>query len=128
MLLPLPFRALTAASAPAPSSGAELVSVDGRSLPLVGARLVGEARGGLARVVLAQRFENRHDQTLRVTYRMPLPADGAVSAYAFEVAGRVIAGRVLAKARARERFETAVARGHTAALLEQNRDDIFTQE
>ena len=62
------------------SSGAELVTADGRSLPLVGARLVGEAQGGIARLVLEQRFENRYDETLRVTYRMPLPADGAVSA------------------------------------------------
>ena len=59
------------------SSGAELVTVDGRSLPLVGARLSGEAQGGIARCVLEQRFENRYPETLRVTYRMPLPADGA---------------------------------------------------
>src|SRR5690349_22540140 len=110
------------------SSGAELVTTDGRSLPLVGARLVGEAQGGIARCVLEQRFENRYDETLRVRYRMPLPADGAVSAYEFELAGRVIAGVVHKKAEARERFEQAVAAGQTAGLLEQERADIFTQE
>ena len=128
MVMPLPYRTLAAPEQNTPSSGAELVTVDGRSLPLVGARLTGEARGGIARLVLEQRFENRHDETLRVTYRMPLPVDGAVSAYAFEIAGRVIAGRVHKKAEARERFERAVARGHTAALLEQERAEIFTQE
>jgi Ca-activated chloride channel family protein len=108
--------------------GAELTTADGRSLPLVGARLRGEARGGLARVELEQRFVNRHEETLRVTYRMPLPADGAVSAYAFEIDGRTIRGRVHPKAAARERFERALVEGHTAALLEQNTSDIFTQE
>ena len=108
--------------------GAELVTTDGRSLPLVSAALRGEAHGGIARLVLEQRFENRHDEALRVTYRMPLPADGAVSAYAFELDGRVIAGEIDRKASARERFEEAVASGRTAALLEQDRADIFTQE
>jgi Ca-activated chloride channel homolog len=132
MVMPLPYRTLAASedttSSTGTSSGAELVTLDGRSLPLVGARLTAEARGGLARCVLEQRFENRYDETLRVRYRMPLPADGAVSAYEFELAGRVIAGRVHRKAEARERFEQAVAAGQTAALLEQDRADIFTQE
>jgi Ca-activated chloride channel family protein len=131
MVMPLPYRTLSGSIPPTanvPSSGAELVTLDGRSLPLVGARLSGEASGGLARCVLEQRFENRYDETLRVRYRMPLPADGAVSAYEFELGGRVIAGRVHRKAEARERFEQAVAAGQTAALLEQERADIFTQE
>ena len=110
-----------------PTAGAEVVTVDGRSLPLVSATLRGTACGGLARLVLEQRFENRHDETLHVTYRMPLPVDGAVSGYAFAIAGRTITGRVQRKQEARERFERAIAAGHTAALLEQERGDIFTQ-
>lgn len=110
------------------SAGAELVTSDGRSLALVAARLTGEAQGGLARLVLEQVFENTYDETLRVTYRMPLPADGAVSGYEFEIGDRVIRGTVDRKAQARERFERAVASGHTAALLEQERADIFTQQ
>jgi Ca-activated chloride channel family protein len=113
---------------PINSSGAEVVTTDGRSLPLVGAKLRGEAKGGIARLVLEQTFANRYDDTLHVTYRMPLPADGAVSGYAFEIADRVIAGKVDRKHEAREQFERAIAEGKTAALLEQNRDDIFTQE
>ena len=113
---------------PINSSGAEVVTTDGRSLPLLGAKLVATAKGGIARVVLEQTFANRYDETLHVTYRMPLPADGAVSAYAFEIEGRVIRGKVDRKHAARATFERAVASGKTAALLEQNRDDIFTQE
>jgi Ca-activated chloride channel family protein len=128
MAMPLRYRPLDASESNRSSSGAELVTVDGRSLPLVGARLSAEAGGGLARCVLEQRFENGFDETLRVRYRMPLPADGAVSGYEFEVGGRVIAGRVQPKAQAREQFEQALAAGQTAALLEQDRDDIFTQE
>ena len=108
--------------------GAELVAGDGRSLPLLGARLLAAAGGGLARVVLEQTFENPHAETLRVTYKLPLPADGAVSGYEFRVGDRTVTGRVEAKALAREQFERALVEGRTAGLLEQERADIFTQE
>jgi Ca-activated chloride channel family protein len=110
------------------SAGAELVTTDGRLVPLVGAHLIGEARGGIARLVLEQQFANRYAETLNVTYRMPLPADGAISGYEFVIGERTIKGTIDKKRRARERFEQAIASGHTAALLEQERADIFTQQ
>lgn len=110
------------------SAGAELFTSDGRALALTGARLVGEAQGGLARLVLEQTFANHYAEVLKVTYRMPLPADGAVSGYEFVIGERTVKGVVDKKQRARERFETAIASGHTAALLEQERADIFTQQ
>lgn len=109
-------------------SGAELVTRDGRTLPLLASTLRAEAQGGIARLVLEQEFANPYAEPLHVTYRMPLPADGAVSGYAFEIAERVIKGVVDRKAAARERFEQAIASGRTAALLEQERADIFTQQ
>ena len=108
-------------------NAAEVVTADGRSLSLVSATLRGTARGGIARLVLEQRFVNRHAETLHITYRMPLPPDGAVSGYAFAIGDRTIVGRVVRRQDAREQFEQAVAAGHTAALLEQERADIFTQ-
>ena len=57
------------------------------------AKLRVEAGGGLARVVLEQTFENPYDDTLRVTYKMPLPVDGAVSGYAFRIGTRTITGQ-----------------------------------
>jgi len=109
-------------------SGGRLVSVDGRTLPLRGVTLRADARGGVARVVLEQRFENVYDEPLHVTYLMPLPADGAVSGYAFTIGARRIVGEVDKKRRARERFEQAVLSGQTAGLVEQERSSLFTQE
>src|SRR5450432_955212 len=110
------------------SSGAELVTSDGRTLSLTAARLVGDATGGIARLVLEQTFANHYAEVLKVTYRMPLPADGAVSGYEFVIGDRTVKGVVDKKHRARERFEQAIASGRTAALLEQERADIFTQQ
>lgn len=108
--------------------GCELVTSDGRALPLVATHLRAECAGGLARYVLEQTFVNVHVETLRVVYKLPLPADGAVSGYAFQIGMRTVSGRVDPKAVARERFEQAIAEGKTAALLEQERADVFTQD
>src|SRR5437867_7375746 len=111
-----------------PAPGGHLVAVDGRTLPLRGTALRAEAGGGLARVVLEQRFHNAYPDPLRVTYLLPLPVDGAVSGFAFRIGERRIVGEVDRLAAARERFEEGLLEGRTAALLEQDRASLFTQE
>ncbi|MFZ5442836.1 MAG: VIT domain-containing protein [Myxococcota bacterium] len=118
-------------AAPSPayeSTGGRLVTADGRALPLIGAALVADARGGLVRVTLEQTFRNPHDEPLKVTYSLPLPADGAVSGFAFRIGDERVVGQVDTKQRARQRFEDAVLEGRTAALLDQERSSLFTQE
>ncbi|MCU1281711.1 MAG: hypothetical protein JWM53_5257 [bacterium] len=110
------------------SNGGRLVTADGRTLPLRGATLRADARGGIARVVVEQRFANSYAEPLAVTYLMPLPSDGAVSGYAFTIGDKRIVGEVDRRAAARERFEDAIASGHSAALVEQERSSLFTQE
>jgi Ca-activated chloride channel family protein len=110
------------------SAGGRLVTVDGKELPLRGARLQADARGGAAEVVLEQRFANPYDEPLRVSYVFPLPADGAVSGYAFTVGARRIVGEVDRKEQARERFERALAEGRSAGLVDEERSSLFTQE
>ncbi|MCX4240452.1 VIT domain-containing protein [Paraliomyxa miuraensis] len=111
-----------------PSSGGTLVALDGRPLPLRRAELRVRARAGLARTVLEQCFVNLHAEPLRVTYTLPLPADGAVSGFRFQIDDQIVIGEVDRKQRARERFEEALISGRTAALVEQERSSVFTQE
>ena len=113
---------------PIPASGARLYATDGKTLPLRSSALAVEARGGIARTVLTQRFVNEHDRPLEVTYQLPLPADGAVSGFRFVVDGEVIVGEVDRKADARARYDAALAAGQSAALLEQTRANTFTQK
>lgn len=110
------------------SCGGRLVAADGRELPLTATALRGDARGGIARVVLEQRFENPFEEPLRVSYQVPLPADAAVSGYAFRIGDRRVVGEIDRRADARQRFEEAILDGRTAALLEEDRADLFTQE
>lgn len=99
-----------------------------RALPLRESHLRAEAEGGLARLVLEQTFENPHDEPLHVTYVLPLPHEAAVSGFSFVIGDRTIEGEIDTKSKARERFEDALASGHTAALLEEERSTVFTQE
>ncbi len=110
------------------SNGGRLVASDGRTLPLKAAALTADARAGVIRVVLEQRFVNPYDQPLQVTYQMPLPADGAVSGFAFRIGEERIIGEVDTKKKARDRFEEAILDGRTAAILDQERSSLFTQQ
>jgi Ca-activated chloride channel family protein len=109
-------------------AGGRLVATDGRALPLRAASLRTEARGGIARVVLEQRFENPYAEPLAVTYSLPLPADAAVSGFSFRVGARRVVGEIDARKAARERYERALVEGRSAALIEQDRSSLFTQE
>ncbi|MDC3983140.1 VIT domain-containing protein [Polyangium jinanense] len=112
----------------APSNGARLVTTDGRALPLRGTTLQADAQGGIARVILEQRFANPYEEPLAVTYSLPLPEGGAVSAFSFRIGDQRIVGDVRGRAEARERYERALVEGKSAALLEQDRSSLFTQE
>ena len=111
----------------APTCG-QLVTADGRTLPLQQTRLVVRAAGGFATVRLVQTFANPHQEPLHVRYQLPMPADAAVGGFAFRLGDQVVRGEIDARRRARERFEQAIASGRTAALLEQDRSSLFTQE
>jgi Ca-activated chloride channel family protein len=116
------------ASSSTRSCGGALVAADGRTLPLRAVSITGDAGGGLARVVVEQRFHNAHDVPLTVTYSLPIPVDAAVGGYEFRIGDRRIVGEVDKRERARERYEEAILEGKTAALLDQERSSLFTQE
>ncbi len=120
---------MPALSTPLPqTTGARLVSTDGRVLPLRGVQLTADAAGGIASVRVEQTFVNSHTSPLHATYQLPLPADGAVVDFAFRIGERRITGQIHKRADARAKFEEAILEGRTAALLEQDRSSLFTQE
>ena len=112
---------------PAGARRAGLVSVDGRSYPLESARVEAHASGGIVLSTLVQKYKNPYPEILDVSYTLPLPADAAVVGYVMTLGDRVIRGEVRKRAEARAEFEKALVEGRTAALLEQERDDTFTQ-
>lgn len=110
------------------SNGARLVTTDGRALPLRAVSVRASCAAGEASVRLVHDFQNTGPIPLQVSYQVPLPADAAVAGYAFSIGGRRVTGRVAPREQARQAFEEALIEGRTAALLEQDRSSLFSQE
>ena len=99
----------------------------GPPLAMVESRLSLTVRGPIIETVVVQRFRNTSDRTTEATYIFPLPADAAVSAMAMQLGTRTIRAAVERRDAAQRRYEAAVAAGVGAALLDQERPDVFTQ-
>lgn len=80
----------------------------------------------VAEVTIKQVFRNSHNEHLEAVYIFPMAAGSAVSNFTMHVGDRKIKGVVQERAEARQQYQQAVAEGKRAALLEQERDDVFT--
>lgn len=83
--------------------------------------------GFVARVSVVQQFHNPTDEKIEAVYTFPLPEDSAVDNMEMKVGSRTIVGEIHRREEAREIYEAAKAAGHVAALLDQERPNIFTQ-
>ncbi len=82
--------------------------------------------GPLARARVVQVFENPGDQWQEGVYVFPLPENAAVDRLRMRVGVRVIVGEVHERGQARAIYEKARDSGQRAALLEQERPNLFT--
>ncbi len=122
--------ALATAGADTLQSGAMEVRVDGltTALPMVNTTVDADIHGDLATVRLTQTFENPSTAPINATYAFPLPSDAAVSGMSL-VAGDVqVVAEIQKKVEAQATFEQAKAEGKQAALLSQERPNVFTQD
>jgi Ca-activated chloride channel family protein len=95
-------------------------------LPLRGVRVRAQVADRIAGVTVEQTFTNPHAEHLEAVYIFPLPGAAAVSGVELRVAGRTIHGVLKERAEARQDYQRAVEEGRRAALMEQERDDVFT--
>jgi Ca-activated chloride channel family protein len=99
----------------------------GRSLPARETRVAASLVGFAARVRVRQTFNNPFDQPLEAIYTFPLPHQAAVSGIVVTVGKRSIKSEIKKRSEATEIFARARREGRTAALLEQERPNVFTQ-
>jgi Ca-activated chloride channel family protein len=83
--------------------------------------------GHLARVNLTQHFHNTHSEKIEAVYVFPLPQNAAVDDMTMSVGDRIVKGKIKPREEARIIFDSARQAGHVAALLDQERPNIFTQ-
>lgn len=85
-----------------------------------------DVSGPTARARLSQVFENPTNGWVEGLYVFPLPEDSAVYSLKMIVGDKVIVADIKEKKAAREIYEKAKSEGKKAALIEQQRPNIFT--
>lgn len=115
-----------------PDSMAPLVALgaDGRPLgqcPLTHTTMDAKLSGYVARVNVTQFFTNPYKERIEAVYSFPLSDDSAVDDMTIKIGERTIKGEIKTREAARQIYDNAKNTGHTAALLNQERTNIFTQ-
>lgn len=106
----------------------QLRLVDGaESLPLKHTDVHAEITGIVAEVEVRQTYRNTRDEAIEAVYTFPLPENSAVRDMEIVIGDRTIRAEIQRRDEARRTYERARARGNTAALLEQERSNVFTQ-
>ncbi len=105
------------------------VARDGKTLelPLEHTHVKASITGYVARVEVTQRYKNPYPQPIEAVYVFPLPENSAVDDMKMVIGTRVIQAEIQKRADARRTYDSAKQQGHTAALLEQERPNVFTQ-
>ncbi|MBH8572432.1 after-VIT domain-containing protein [Nostocaceae cyanobacterium CENA369] len=97
------------------------------AFPLKHTEVKAKIAGNISRMEVTQSFENPFTTTLEAVYIFPLPDEAAVDDMLIRIGDRTIQGSIKKRQEALAIYEQARKQGHTAGLLEQERDNIFTQ-
>lgn len=117
----------SARAADLPRFGGMYTVQGGQALALLDSDVEVSVRGPIVEAIVTQKFQNRSDQATEATYVFPLPLDAAVSAMWIVNGNRTIKAAIEKRDEAQRRYEAAVRAGQSAALLDQERADVFTQ-
>ncbi|MEQ1859249.1 MAG: VIT domain-containing protein [Chthoniobacteraceae bacterium] len=96
------------------------------ALPLKGVECRFDITAGVASVEIDQIFHQDNTRPLDCTYTFPLPAGAAVYRCEMHVNGRIIRARVEERSAAARIYREQKARGRRAALVETERENLFT--
>ena len=94
--------------------------------PLLGTEVLFRVSGPVARARVVQTFRNPHDVWYEGLYVFPLPESGAVDALRLVVGSRIVEGEIRERNVAKQAYAQARGAGQRAALLDQERPNIFT--
>lgn len=96
------------------------------NLPLTGVSIEASVSDLIAHVSVRQTFRNSYSNCMEATYTFAMAPGSAVSSFNLKVGNRIIKGVVQERQQARQNYQQAIQQGKRAAMLEQERDDVFT--
>ncbi len=94
--------------------------------PLVKSDVSVKVAGPIVRTTVRQTFHNSTGRCVEGLYVYPLPEMSAVDSLKMTIGSRVIVGEIREREQARQEYEQARAEGRKAALVEQQRPNVFT--
>ncbi|KAJ6476269.1 von Willebrand factor type A domain-containing protein, partial [Mycena sanguinolenta] len=96
------------------------------ALPLLQVKAVASLKELAAQVKITQTYSNDTDEAIEAVYSFPIPARAAVCSFVMikEDETRIV-GHVEEKGEAMEIYESAIAQGKQAALMQQQTPDVF---
>src|SRR5262245_16709526 len=89
-------------------------------------RIEAKIRDYCARVTVSQRYRNTEAKPLEAVYVFPLDEGAAVCGFEALIGETHVVGRVKEREQAFAEYDDAMAAGHGAYLLDQERPDVFT--
>lgn len=95
-------------------------------VPLVHTDATLDVRGLVAAATVTQQYVNSSTAPIEAVYIFPLPHDAAVYDMEIRIGHRVIRSEIHERAEAKRAYEAAKSEGKRAALLEEERPNIFT--
>ncbi len=97
----------------------------GEALPLKSSKATVSIDGTIARATLEQTYANNGHKPIEAIYVFPSSTRAAVHGMTLTTGGRTIAARIREKTLAKAEYETAKSQKKTAALLEEERPNVF---
>jgi Ca-activated chloride channel homolog len=95
-------------------------------VPLIHTDAMVDVRGLVASATVTQQYVNSSDAPIEAVYIFPLPHDAAVYDLEIRIGNRVIRSVIHEREQAQRVYQAAKAEGKRAALLEQERPNVFT--
>ncbi|HZI61967.1 MAG TPA: TonB-dependent receptor [Pyrinomonadaceae bacterium] len=95
--------------------------------PLKHTTVKAEVSGFISRVTVTQDFENPFTEKIEAVYVFPLPQAAAVDDLTMLIGERTIKGKIMRREEAQATYANAKQLGQVAALLDQQRPNIFSQ-
>jgi len=96
------------------------------TVPLVHTDVALDVRGLVAAATVTQQYVNNTNEPIEAVYVFPLPHDAAVYDMEIRIGNRVIRSVIREREEAKRTYEAAKSEGKRAALVEEERPNIFT--
>lgn len=103
-----------------------LTQQNGEAVPLIGVDIQADIAGRGAKVKISQQFRNTEKKSIEAVYKFPLPENAVVCGFRALIEDRIVEGRIEEKEKAFELYDKALAEGHKAQLMDEERPNIFT--